>query len=289
MRLQPSFRPLGNLGAVLGESPFWDGGDSVWWVDVPGRQLLRTRLSTGLSESWPTPEIPGFVVLAAPERPYVGMESGIHAFLPARGQFSLVVPNSGQGQRFNDATVDGTGRLWTSLMDLDLAEGRGSIVVVTPDLRLREVEGGLSIPNGLAADHASARLYFSDSHAASQQIWYLPCDFASGETGARVPFADLEPLPGRPDGAAVIPAGRRYWIAAIDGGVLYGFDPDGKLAATVVLPFPAPTKPAFFAGRLVVTAKAAGDHDGRPVIAAGLPAELHGPALPFWRHAPLVD
>lgn len=270
-------------GARLGESPFWDGADFVWWVDIAGQKLLQTRLSTRTTRSWPTPEVPGFVVLTGPDQPVVGMERGIYAFSQEQARFERIVLFDGTGRRFNDATVDDTGRLWASTMALDAALESGALHVVTADLTLKTVLDGLTTPNGLAADVGGGRLYVSDSHPEVQTIWTTACDFDTGEIGPRTDFASTRSLAGRPDGAALSAGGACYWIAGVDGGALYGFSRDGDLAHTVPLPFPAPTKLAFFDGGLAVTAKAEGGYGGQLAIARDLPAVLRGPAVPFWR------
>lgn len=282
-RLEVRFSPAAGDGAALGESPFWDHGDCIWWVDITGRRLLRTSLSTRATRSWPTPQTPGFVVLAAPDRPMVGMERGIYAFDPADASFSPLVPFDAEGERFNDATVDETGRLWVSTMALDTTPGRGAVHLVTGDLGLKTVLGGLTTPNGLAADAARARLYVSDSHTDIRTIWTVDCDFATGETGTRATFASLRHLDGRPDGAALAGSGRHYWIAGVDGGALYGYTPEGRMEYTLPLPFPAPTKPVLLDGFLAVTAKGEGGYGGQIAIAVDPPPPLRGAPVPFWR------
>lgn len=281
--LDIDFTPAHGARALLGESPFWDHGDSVWWVDIDGRKLLRTRLPTGATESWATPEIPGFVVLAGPDRPAVGMESGIFAFSVARGTFTRLLRFDGAGMRFNDATVDDRGRLWTSTMALDARKGCGTVCMVTGDMELRTVLTDLTTPNGLAADMRGGRLFVSDSHPDAQAVWTLPCDFDTAATGARLPFASTVAVPGRPDGATLAAGGEPYWIASVDGGALHGYSRQGTLDYVVPLPFPAPTKLALLAGGVAVTAKAQGGHDGQLVLATGVPPVLSGPAMPFWR------
>lgn len=277
------FAPVPGPGARLGESPFWDHGDHVWWVDIGGRRLLRTQLSTGEGEWWPTPEIPGFVVLAGPGQAAVGMESGIFSFSPGSGAFERIVDFAGTGQRFNDATVDGTGRLWAGTMAVDGAPGRGALYSVSTDMTLTPVLDGLTTPNGLAADLARGRLFVSDSHPDIRMIWTAGCDFRTGEIRQRREFASTARLAGRPDGAALSTNGDVYWIAGVDGAELYGFAQDGRLAHVVPVPFVAPTKLAFFSGGVAVTAKGEGGYGGQIALATGVPPFLRGPAVPFWQ------
>lgn len=265
--------------AQLGESPCWDSEcDDLWWVDVDGKQLLKTNISTGETEVWDLPECPGFVVLTASGAPAIGMETGIFAFAPDTGVFEKLVEYDQPGCRFNDATVDQSGRLWASTMALDAQTGRAAIHLVTGNLGLETFVGGLSIPNGLAVDLDRQRVFYSDSHPDIQSIWVKPIE------GDATLFASTKNLNGRPDGAALDQDGF-YWIAGVDGSELYVFDPDGKHHASIPVPFPAPTKICFSGddNRLVIiTSKEAGEWGGY-LARAKLPQEMTaGIVQPYW-------
>lgn len=269
----------------LGESPVWDQSTgAIWWVDIDGRRLLRTTAVSRQIEVWATPEMPGFVVMTDRGRPAVGMQSGIFLFDPDTGSFALLIGLEGQGQRFNDATVDPKGRLWASTMGLEAPPGQGAIHLVTPGLELQTVIEGLRTPNGMAVDEANGRFYYSDSHPQTQTAWYRPIDMESCRLGDQIHFADFRAFGGRPDGAALDSAGR-YWIAGVDGSALYVFDPDGQLEKEIPAPFPAPTKPAFL-GRdvrsLAITSKEVGQSGGYLALATMPESWPSGQVLPHW-------
>lgn len=231
--------------AELGESPVWCAQhDCLWWVDVAGCRLLRTRGSDGYTEAWPTPELPGFVVLTQTGAPAVGMESGIFAFAVQTGKFERIVQHDIAGARFNDATVDAAGRLWAATMDNEIRSPIGALYSVGDDMKLAHAADGLITSNGLAADEKRGRLYLSDSHPTVQTIWAIPCDFATGELGEREMFVSMSAMTGRPDGAAIDQDGN-YWIAGVGGGMLHVFSPDGIHLQEYETPFEAPTKLAF--------------------------------------------
>lgn len=271
--------------AQLGESPCRDPeSDDLWWVDISGRQLLKTDTASGETVAWSTPECPGFVVLTAPGSPAVGMETGIFAFLPDLGAFEKLVEFDQPGCRFNDATVDQRGRLWASTMALDAQVGRAEIHLVTEDFGLETFVRELSIPNGLAVDLDRKRIFYSDSHPDIQSIWVKPIVGGSPLKGEATLFASTKNLGGRPDGAALDQDGF-YWIAGVDGSELYVFDLDGKLHDTIPVPFPAPTKICFSGhdNRLVVvTSKETGEWGGY-LVQATLPQEMTaGLVQPYW-------
>ncbi|MCB1461310.1 MAG: SMP-30/gluconolactonase/LRE family protein [Nitratireductor sp.] len=269
--------------AQLGESPVWDPAtDDIWWVDIDSRKLLRTRLGSGSVDIWNTPEIPGFVVLTASERPAIGMQTGIFAFDPATSAFERIVGLDMQGHRFNDATVDAHGRLWTSTMALDARPGSAAIHRVAD--RLVRVVGGLAIPNGLAVDLVRGRLFYSDSHPDIQRIWIRPVQPVSAMAGEPTLFSTTHVLKGRPDGAALDERGH-YWIAGVDGAGLYVFDRHGRLETEIQVPFPAPTKLCFTgtqARALAITSKGIGE-DGGYLALADLPETFApGTTQPYW-------
>lgn len=271
--------------AVLGESPVWDPDTSdIWWVDVTGRALFRLDAESGNIDRWNTPEFPGFVVLTAARKPAIGMKTGIYLFDPTTAAFDRLVPFETEGHRFNDATVDRTGRLWTSTMALDAQSASAEIVMVTDNLTLKPVAQGLTIPNGLAVDLDRGRLSYSDSHPDSQSIWTMDLDARTAETGAARLFANTKSRPGRPDGAALDSSGQ-YWIAGVDGGEVYVFDTEGQVIDTVPVPFPAPTKIAFHGadGRSVaVTSKRIGDDGGYLALARLPETSVPGITQSYW-------
>lgn len=270
--------------ARLGESPVWDAGRGcLWWVDVEGRSLLKTGAHTGDTTAWPTPEMPGFVVLTSAGVPALGMETGIFVFFESDARFERIVELGKPNVRFNDATVDASGRLWACTMDMANRAPAGVLYSVSADRRLVAHLGGIRTPNGLAHDPARNRLYLSDSHPDVQAVWMFDCDIVEGRLSGRGVFAAFEKLKGRPDGAALDSEGR-YWIAGVDGGVLHVFEAGGAHAAEHRTPFRSPTKPAFGGPDLAclyVTSKA-GSPPGGAIASAAL-KEMRGCPPNAWR------
>jgi len=250
-------RPLGPAVAELGESPFWSAAENcVWWVDVTGRQVLRTDADTGETARWPTPGEIGFIA-RVDGRLVAGMERGLYGFDPASGDFDLVPGTElTAGMRFNDATVDATGRLWASTMRIANDRAEGAIHVFSADWRMHELAGGFRTPNGLAFDVERSRLYFSDSHPTVRRVWHADHDPGRRKLGEPVPFMEFGDGDGRPDGAA-LDADGNYWIACLEAGTIEARTPAGEFHRSIrPAPAPALTKLVFGPdGRLFVTAK----------------------------------
>lgn len=147
--------------ASLGESPVWDsrcGG--LWWVDPEGRRLSKSNASTGRARSWERPEMPCFAVLTGYGDPAVSMESGIFVFSERDVRCERIAELGQPRARFNDATVDASGRLWAATMDRRPGPGAGALYSISQNGRLVMHIDGISWPNGLACDGPHDRLYF---------------------------------------------------------------------------------------------------------------------------------
>ncbi|MBX3530129.1 MAG: SMP-30/gluconolactonase/LRE family protein [Rhizobiaceae bacterium] len=258
MRETVTAQPLGPAVAELGESPFWSGEENcVWWVDVTGRQVLRTDADTGATERWPTPQQIGF--LARVNGALVaGMEQGLFRFDPQAGAFDLIAGTElAPGMRFNDATVDAAGRLWASTMRVANDRADGAIHVFSDGWRMHRVADGFRTANGLAFDAARSRLYFSDSHPTVRRVWHAGFEPHTGRLGEPAVFMRFADGDGRPDGAALDRDGN-YWIACLEAGTIEVRAPSGEARRSIRLaPGPTLTKLAFGPqGRMFVTAKA---------------------------------
>ncbi|MCB2099657.1 MAG: SMP-30/gluconolactonase/LRE family protein [Rhodobacterales bacterium] len=280
-----AFTILPEAPAALGESPVWDEANGVlWWVDIDGHTVRRTDPDGGATRAWPAPETPGFVVPTRLGLPAVGMETGIFLFDPRTATFERVVRLDQTGVRFNDATVDWTGRLWAGTLSMTPPEPVGVLYAIGADRQPRPVVADLYTPNGLAADPARRRLYLADSHPDRQAVWILDLDATAWPTTAeRRPFASMKDLAGRPDGAALDSDGN-YWCAAVGGGrAIHVFAPDGALLRTVPVPALHPTKPAFGGparNRLYLTSKGGPAPDGALAV-ADLAGVTGAPVVPW--------
>lgn len=239
------FEALSNERAELGESPVWSAEEQcVWWVDITGRKLLRTDATTGQTQVWNTPEQIGFCALTAPGKLVVGMETGLFSFDASVGNFDNIYKLETANIRFNDATTDAAGNLWAGTMALENVGPVGTLYRITPNLEVTVIQEGLMIPNGLAVDFDSGRLYFSDSHPDIQTIWVAELDVRSGAVSNKRTFVSLRDFDGRPDGGALDAMGN-YWISGVSGGVLHAFSPDATHLAKIQVPVESPTKIAF--------------------------------------------
>ncbi len=247
-----TFEVVSELRDRVGESPVWSVREqALYWVDIEGRAIRRLDWATRAVRSWQVAERIGCIALRAGGGLVAGMETGVFAIdLPAQGEAAQArllqaITHPRAGMRFNDGRLDRQGRLWASTMVMD-----GSLAA--PDGALFRFDGqGLSAPqvaglvtgNGLAFSPDGCTMYLSDSHPTVQRIWR----YDLGDDGVprhRRDFVDMNPLPGRPDGAAIDTDGC-YWICGNDAGQVHRFTPDGRLDRSLRVPFSKPAMCSF--------------------------------------------
>jgi sugar lactone lactonase YvrE len=62
----------------LGESPFWHPTEqTLYWVDIPGKKILRANVYMGTVETWDMPSEPGCIAPAAAGGLVIALRHGI--------------------------------------------------------------------------------------------------------------------------------------------------------------------------------------------------------------------
>lgn len=230
------------VGAQLGEGPLWSARDqAVWFVDIKGRQIHRFDTRGGALSSWRAPEDVGFIVKASGDRFIAGLKSGLHAFAPDSGNFTLIVrvDSDRPKNRLNDGYVDAAGRLWFGSMDNEESQPTGSLYRF--DARgLQRCDENYVITNGPTASPDGRTLYHVDT---LQRVIYA-FDLNDGEIGNRRVFARIEKPGAYPDGPAIDSAGC-VWIGLFGGWAVQRYSPEGELLQTIDMPVANCTKLAF--------------------------------------------
>jgi len=267
---------------ATGESPVWHVAEqALYWVDIPARQLHRLRPDTGTHTTWTGDEMLACIAPRAghPGQWIAGMESGLFAIATRDDGTLAATPvaratHAAHGMRFNDGRCDRQGRFWagTMLMDMAAARAVGRVYRYQSDVNeeaaLRVHFDEMIVPNGMAFSPDGRTMYLSDSHPNVQAIWAFDYDTASGTPHNRRLFADMKPLPGRPDGAAVDADGC-YWICGNDAGLVHRFTPDGRLDRSLEVPVKKPAMCAFGGAQLdtlyVTSIRPGGDLSDQPL------------------------
>jgi sugar lactone lactonase YvrE len=245
---------------ATGESPVWQAAEqALYWADIPHGVLHRWQAESAQHMRWKLPQMLACMAPCQddPRRWIAGLEDGLYEVTLDEGygrasvQALAKVEHPVPGMRFNDGRCDRQGRFIAGTMRMDMAAARpvGQVYRLgmqelhsgsATDLRL----GPLRTPNGLAFSPDGKTMYLSDSHPLSQTIWAFDYDPATGAPSRRRVWVDMNPLPGRPDGAAMDVDGG-YWICANDAGLVHRFTPAGKLDRSLVVPVKKPAMCAF--------------------------------------------
>ena len=156
-----------------------------------------------------------------------------HVARPLEGASSL---------RFNDGRCDRQGRFWSGTVQEARVVGEAGLWRLDGEREARRMESALTVVNGIAFSPDDRTMYVADSHV--REIYAYDFDAHAGNLGARRLFARLASDAGMPDGATVDVDGC-LWVAAIHGGRLIRYAPDGRLDRTIVMPVSQPTSCEF--------------------------------------------
>lgn len=231
------------LGGPLLEGPVWVGREkALYFVDIKRHRIYRLDPATGARAEWTAPDQIGFVLPIAGGGFVTGLKTGLSRFDPADGSFiPLHAPEPDlPGNRLNDGTVDGAGRLWFGSMDDGEIKATGTIyrydgktcVPTTPKV---------SITNGPAISPDGRTLYHCDTGGGFIHAATLAPDGSLSDP--RV-FAAIPNAEGHPDGP-VCDAEGCLWVGLYNGHAVRRYSPGGELLETVRFPVSAITKIAF--------------------------------------------
>jgi len=235
---------VASVGATLGEGPVWVGReDALWFVDIKAPRIHRFEPISGDLQSWDAPSQVGWVLPEQGGGFIVGMQRGVERFDPATGGFTpLHAPEAHlPGNRLNDATTDGRGRILFGSMDDSEGDLTGRVYVLDESGVADTGLPPVSITNGPAVSPDGRTLYHTDTLGKVIHAVEINDD---GSLGAMRVFATIEEGAGYPDGPVVDSEGC-VWTGMFFGWGVRRYAPDGTLLETVKLPVSNVTKIAF--------------------------------------------
>lgn len=231
--------------AALGECPVWCGEEKVlYWEDISSRAIHRFDPASGENETWTFPDLVGSFALREGGGVLVALGADLCAVdLDTMATETLAGALCDRGRtRLNDGRCDPAGRFWVGSMDLERTQRIGALYRFDAERGPATMAEGFIISNGLAWSPDGRTMYHSDTR--QDVIWAFDFDLAAGEIANRRVFATTDRARGRPDGAAIDAEGF-YWSAAIGGGRLIRYAPDGRIDREIELPVSCPTMCAF--------------------------------------------
>ncbi len=247
----------------LGESPFWHPVErSLYWLDIPGRAVLRTRgdIADPTVERWDLPTEAGCMAPARSGGMVIALRDGVYRAREWGGALTAMarVDHDVHTMRFNDGKCDPLGRFWAGT--LNEAKDRPNAALYCLDARggrapaLKQMANEATTANGLAFSPDADTLYWADTAAHRVYAWRWAAR-VNNLSRPRV-FHQFEEKPagwtpespvryeGRPDGATVDAEGH-YWVAMFEGGQLLRFAPSGARVSALPTPVQCPTMPCF--------------------------------------------
>jgi sugar lactone lactonase YvrE len=253
---------------ALGESPFWHPQEQMlYWVDIPGRQILRANIYMGTVETWDMPSEPGCIAPASRGGLVIALRHGIFRAAQWRGPLQALgaLDYDPAKMRANDGKCDALGRFWVGTLDEGKTAHNAALYSIDcrnghPQLARKTDPATLPVTtaNGLCWSPDARTLYWADTHRHTVHAWDF--DLQSNALSKHRSFAQFDPKPagwdssdlspanggyrGRPDGAAVDAQGN-YFVAMFEGRRICQFAPNGTLLAEIATPAQCPTMPCF--------------------------------------------
>ncbi len=168
-------------GIALGESPRWHDG-RLWFSDWGAQEVIAVD-SAGQSE----------VVARVPTFPFCIDFLPNGQMLVVSGREGLLLRRETDGSLvthadltslaappWNDIVVDGRGNIFVNNLGFAFGTGAafapGTIVVVTPDGKARQVADGLAFPNGMAVTPDNTTLIVAESYSERLTAFDIAAD-----------------------------------------------------------------------------------------------------------------
>ena len=256
---QPTWQTVTPHRCQLGESPFWHPQEQMlYWVDIPGKQVLRANVYMGTVETWDLPAEPGCIapapagglVLALRDTIFYATHWGAALQQIARLDINPATT------RANDGKCDTQGRFWVGTMDETRQQKNAGLYCIdarAPGKPLVTCKvpptSGITTANALAFSADDHTMYWGDT--SSHTVWAWDFDATTGGMTGQRSFIKMPPKPagwqpldagygGRADGAAMDTQGN-IWVAMFEGQRVCQFAPDGTLLTSLPTPLLCPT------------------------------------------------
>jgi sugar lactone lactonase YvrE len=200
-------------GRGLVESPRWHG-DRLYFSDWSAGEVLAVGLD-GHTEVIASVRSVPLCTAWLPDGRLLIVSSADGKLLRRESDGNLVTHADLGRSVWNDIVIDGRGNAYVNGASFNPMAGEapkpGSVWLVMPDGRVREVAGDFGLPNGMAVTAGNATLIVADSYRHCLVAFDIGAD--GGLSGRRV-WADLRA--GTPDGICV-DAENAVWYADVPG------------------------------------------------------------------------
>lgn len=221
-----------------GEGPIWDYTHGhLIWTDLSNSLVYQLTPQTGEKEIISHGlMVSGVALNQTGDLIFVG-SGGLHLWRKQNDYHTLVVQHDGETLCFNDLIADPKGRIYAGTLYLTPdgidVERSGRLYLISNDGRIRVMEEGIQIANGVGFSPDNRILYFADS--ALRTIYAYDVDSDMGDLSNKRIFVRVPGDEGVPDGLTVDSSGY-VWSAQWFGAQVVRYDPDGKVERCIPLP-----------------------------------------------------
>ena len=243
---RPDIECVCETPAFLGEGPWWSAREKVlYWVDILDPAVHRFDPTIKENRTVKLTEMVGAVAGRNRGGLITATQFGFKNLDFDSGQMVAISNPEAHlpENRFNDGKCDRKGRFWAGTLCLHAGTGIGSLYRMDPDGKVKQMDTGFGVSNGMGWDPENRKMYFTDSKL--KRIFVYDFDLESGEIENRRVFATL------PEGNDLLPGGLTVdregfvWSVNWDGWCINRYDPAGAVERTIHLPVPRPTSCMF--------------------------------------------
>ncbi|MCO5234987.1 MAG: SMP-30/gluconolactonase/LRE family protein [Chitinophagaceae bacterium] len=230
----------------LGEGPVWDyPNHKLMWVDYNQGKVCSFHLQT---KEYAEVQVADTVMVAIPTNRgnwILAIEKQIVIYDPVkrsrRKEATIVEENP--DNRLNDGKCDGLGRLWISTMSNTANIPTGALYRINADLGYEKMDEPFIIPNGIAWNRKSTRMFIVDSQM--KKIFCYDFDLNKGSIKNKQVLIDTSSEPGLPDGMT-IDENDNLWVACWQGQTVCCYDTlTGALLTRIRTPAMIPSSCCF--------------------------------------------
>jgi sugar lactone lactonase YvrE len=237
MNTQTDIIHLVHSGNEIGEAPIWVPSESrIYWVDTEAACAFSYRPDDGETKRFAL-SLPvtamlrrrggGWVIVTKKGLAFWDQISGTCHFIanPVADNPDLC---------FNDGAVDRAGNIVAGTMNFrEHKKPDGAIYSLAPNLRLKTLDTGLCVANGIGFSPDGGTMYVSEQFAG-RILAYDYDQVTMSISGKRV-FALVDAGKGLPDGITVDAEGF-VWNGRWGGSTIARYAPDGTLDREIPLP-----------------------------------------------------
>jgi len=170
----------------------------LYWVDIPGKAILRANIYMGYVQRWDMPSEPGCIAPAAKGGLVIALRDGVFRAQEWGGELERIatLPYDTAVIRANDGKCDALGRFWVGTIDEPKAGRAAELFSVdcrTGSATVQRHAGDALTANGLAWSPDNRTVFWSDTPNHLTHAWDY--DLASNLLSAHRVWRAYDPKP----------------------------------------------------------------------------------------------